>query len=187
MQVQIGDNGISNAAFYHNYAIYLGTGDGITYKDMLKDPSIVFHETSHAFIDAYAGLPPDGEGGSINEGFADLFACLYLDTPNVGEVSYVPGPYRRTIKEDLKAQDLNKGLYHDGDIVAATFWELRERFGIDAIAHVAFRTLVRLGAEAKFKDLYPAIVAALSAEFQGKDYQDAVAIVTKRGWSTNTP
>ena len=183
VKLHVGDNGVSNAAFYHQNTIYLGTGDGVTYKDMIRDPSVLIHEGIHAIIDAYAGLPSEGEGGSFNEGFADLFTALILNNPRMGEASYQKGPYRRTLEHGLKAyQDFKPGVYNNGSIIAATFWDMKPALGTDLTAKLAFRTLVRLGRGAKFDDL----PGALRAAGEGLLTKEQEALVTeaarKRGW-----
>lgn len=183
VKLHVGDNGVSNAAFYHQNTIYLGTGDGVTYKDLIRDPSVLIHEGIHAVVDAYAGLPSEGEGGSFNEGFADLFTALILDNPRMGEASYQKGPYRRTLEHGMKAyKDFKPGVYGNGSIIAATFWDMKPSLGTELTAKLAFRTLVRLGRGAKFDDL----PAALRAAGDGILSPAQVALVTEaarnRGW-----
>jgi len=50
----------------------------------MRDPSVVFHEVAHAYVDELAGLPSQGEGGALNEGFADFFAAAIADNPAIG-------------------------------------------------------------------------------------------------------
>jgi hypothetical protein len=183
VRLHVGDNGVSNAAFYHANTIYLGTGDGETYKDMLRDPTVLIHESIHAVIDAYAGLPSDGEGGGYNEGFADLFTALILDNPRMGEASYLKGPYRRTLENQLKAyQDFVPGVYQNGSIVGATFWDMKSLFGTELTAKLAFRTLVRLGKGAKFDDFLPALMSAGQGLLSADQAREAESIARARGW-----
>jgi hypothetical protein len=183
VRLHVGDNGVSNAAFYHQNTIYLGTGDNQTYKDLLRDPSVLIHESIHAVIDAYAGLPSEGEGGGFNEGFADLFTALILDNPRMGEASYLKGPYRRTLENSLKAyQDFTPGVYQNGSIVAGTFWDMKPLLGTELTAKLAFRTLVRLGKGARFDD-FPAALAAGGADLLTPEQAAKVAgIARARGW-----
>ncbi len=184
VRVQVGDNGVSSAAFYHNNNIFLGVGDGVTYKDMLKDPSIVMHETVHAVVDAYAGMASDGESGAFNEGFADLFACLMLDNPNIGEVSYLGGPYRRTLNNNWKAYvDFSSGaVYRNGDIVAATFWDMKEVLGTEKVSKLAFKTMLRLGKNAGFNDFVPAVLSAGAEVLSPEEIKLVTEKLSERGW-----
>lgn len=183
VRLHVGDNGVSNAAFYHADTIYLGTGDNVIYKDMIRDPSILVHESIHAVIDAYAGLPPDGEGGSFNEGFADLFAGLILDTPLMGAASYMQGPYRRTLENKLQAYtDFVPGVYQNGSIVGGTFWDMRNNFGNELTAKLAFRTLVRLGKDAKFDDFPSALASAADGLLSAEQRAIALGAARARGW-----
>ncbi|MEK9146130.1 MAG: hypothetical protein AAB339_11020, partial [Elusimicrobiota bacterium] len=42
------------------------------------------------------------------------------------------------------------GVYNNGSIVGATFWDMKSMLGTELTAKLAFRTLVRLGKGAKF-------------------------------------
>ncbi|MGZ3693946.1 MAG: hypothetical protein ACXWQO_07070 [Bdellovibrionota bacterium] len=183
VKLHVGDGGVSNAAFYHQDTIYLGTGDGQVYKDMIRDPSVLIHESIHAVIDAYAGLPSEGEGGGFNEGFADLFTALILDNPRMGEASYVPGPFRRTLETRLMAyRDFAPGVYQNGTIVGGTFWDMKSALGNELTAKLAFRTLVRLGKGGKFDDFPSALANAADGLLTVEQKTMALRTAKDRGW-----
>lgn len=187
IKVHVGDKGKSNAAFYFQKKVFLGSGDGITYRNLLKDPSVVIHETSHSFIDDLAGLPSQGDGGALNEGFADFFTACATDNPRIGEVSYIKGPYRRTLENDLKAyRDFSPGVYTNGSIVGATLWDLRKSLGIPKASRLALATLVRLGPGAKLDDFPKAMIHALE-QTGTSDAQATMAILEARGWIPDRP
>jgi|GEM_PF-6516060 len=183
VRLHVGDNGVSNAAFYHQNTVYLGTGDGVMYKDLIRDPSVLIHEGIHAVIDSYAGLPSEGEGGGFNEGFADLFTALILDNPRMGEASYLKGPYRRTLENNLMAyKDFKPGVYQNGTIVAATFWDMKPILGTELTAKLAFRTLVRLGKGSKFDDLPGALESAATGLLSAEQKSAVLQAARSRGW-----
>lgn len=183
IRLHVGEGGVSNAAFYHQNTIYLGTGDGQVYKDMIRDPSILVHESIHAVIDAYAGLPSDGEGGGFNEGFADLFTALILDNPRMGEASYLKGAYRRTLDNQLMAyKDFVPGVYQNGSIVGATFWDMKANLGTELTAKLAFRTLVRLGKGGQFDDFSDALSGAATGLLSEEQTRLALDCARARGW-----
>jgi len=182
VKVQVGTN--SNAAFYYGNRIRLGKGDGIRYSNLAQDPSIVMHEVGHAFVDRYSGLPPDGEGGSLNEGFADFFSATILDNPHMGESSFLSGPFVRSLENNLRAPaDLSGGLYHASQVVSGTLWDLRIALGAKVADQIAFRTLTRLGPSSIFKDFVPALVAAReSLAFSETDKAKITEVIMARGW-----
>lgn len=183
VRLHVGDGGVSNAAFYHQNTIYLGTGDGQVYKDMIRDPSILTHEAIHAVIDAYVGLPSEGEGGAFNEGFADLFAALILENPRMAEASYQKGPFRRTLENNLIAyRDFAPGVYQNGSIVGATFWDMKPELGTELTAKLAFRTLVRLGKGGVFDDLPSALASACDGLLAPEQKETVLAKARARGW-----
>ncbi len=172
-----------NAMFYYHGQIRLGTGDGVSYNNVMKDPSIVIHESCHGLIDALARLPlGTGEGGSLNEGFADFFTTVFLNNPNLGEVAYMKGPYKRTVANNLKLSDKNGGLYHDSLILSGTFWEIRQALGEQKALNLAIKTLPRLGPNGNFDSVYPSVQYALSTGFVDADKKSINEILKNRGW-----
>ena len=182
LKVQVGDH--SNAAFYYSNRIRLGTGDGVKYNNMAQDPSVVMHEVGHAFVDRYAGLPSDGEGGSLNEAFADYFAANILDNPRLGESSFLAGPYVRTLENNFTAPgDLNSGVYKASQVVSGSLWDLRLALGAEMTNQLAFRTLSRLGSGATLKDFAPSVMlAADSMNVSPEQKSKTVEILRARGW-----
>ncbi len=183
VKLHVGKDGVSNAAFYHQNVIYLGTGDGVLYREIPRDPSIVMHESIHAMVDSYAGLPPEGEGGALNEGFADFFAALILNNPRMGESSYLKAPYRRTLEHQKKAYvDFGPGVYQNGSIVAATLWDLRAVLSDEVLGKLAFRTLVRLGSGGGFADFAPAVMHASHGILSEAEQTSIAEKLVQRGW-----
>jgi Zn-dependent metalloprotease len=180
--VQVGER--SNTAFYFQNMIRLGAGDGDRYEKLAYDPSLVMHEVGHAIVARYAGLPPDGEGGSINEGFADFFAATLLENPRMGDLAFKKGPYVRTLENSARAPtDLGAGLYGASLVVSGTLWDLRQALGPDKGELLAFRALCRLGAGAKFSDFAPALESAAQALFKsGLETHSVAEVISARGW-----
>jgi len=174
----------SNAAFYFGHRIFLGQGDGVTYQGLVRDPSVVYHESAHALIDQLAGLPSQGEGGSLNEAFADFIAAVMLDNPNIGEASYRQGPYRRTLLNRLRAPgDLSGNLYGDSLVVSGTLWDLRRSLGAPKALQLALGTLARLGEGSRIGDFAPALAQAAQLRLTAPEDRQAVSsVMAERGW-----
>lgn len=178
---QIGFPEKTNAAFYYNEKIKLGSGDDIVFAKIYLDPSIVMHETSHFVIDHLARLPFTGEGGSLNEAFADVFTTFFLSSPRLGEVSYKKAPYVRTIDTKMTLKEKNGGLYHDSLIVSGFFWSLRSLIGEEATIQLSLRILNRLNGYSDFTDFITALkeqVEILPAEQK----QKALQLMQERGF-----
>ncbi len=171
----------TNTAFYYNYKIRLGEGDGIVFLGMALDPSIVIHESIHAVIQATASLPYDGQGGSLNEAFADFFTASILDNPKLGEASYKKAGYKRTIDNNLKRTDINDGLYHDSGIVAGLLWQFRQTIGPVASQRLAWNTLLRLTPASNFDSFEEELVDVLKNE-EASVRLKVLAILESRGW-----
>lgn len=177
---QLGFPEKTNAAFYFQNQIRLGQGDNETYSHIAWDPSIVMHETSHALIDAIAHLPFQGEGGSINEGYADIFTTFYLESPLLGENSYLLGPYKRTVDQGLKLSEKNGGLYHDSAIVSGFFWNLKKHIGAEITLQLAIRVLNRLGPNSNFEDFKKSLNEQASEVLSDDHYKKANQLMKER-------
>lgn len=183
VRVHIGGITPSNAAFYYRGRVRLGDGDGKVYQGIPRDPSIVGHEVSHAFVEMVSGLPFEGEGGSYSEGFADFFTACFRDNPKMGEYAYVKDSYKRTIENDQRADlHLNGGLYNDSLIVSGTFWELREQLGEEKALKLALGFLSRVGAGGTFADFVPVMQDVVAAELSNEEAVIAHEVLRRRGW-----
>lgn len=177
---QVGYPERTNTAFYFQGRIRLGTGDDVTYTKIPWDPSIVMHEVSHAVIERLARLPTDGEGGSLNEGFADFFTSFALGTAHMGESSFKPGAYRRTVETVMKLSERNGGLYHDSAVVSGLFWSMKTIVSDDKIISLAVRTLNRLGPDADFNKFQESLVEQSQEIFQDEELAKVQQIFRER-------
>ena len=143
----------------------------------------MIHETCHSLVDAVANLPlGEGEGGSLNEGFADFFTAVYTNNPRLGEVAYLKGPFKRTVANNLKLSDKNGGLYHDSQILSGTLWDVEQALGAQKSLNLAMKILSRLGPSGDFSKVPDAVHQALTAGFADEDQKIVSEILAKRGW-----
>ncbi|HWU44564.1 MAG TPA: hypothetical protein VN132_14030 [Bdellovibrio sp.] len=181
-EVAVGAPEKTNTAFYYQGKIRLGAGDDQTYSHIAQDPSIVIHESIHAMVEATARLPYEGEGGSLNEAYADFFAASQLDNPNMGDVAYMKGPFRRSLVNDLKLSDKNGGLYHDSGIVSGALWDLRIQFGAEKSRKIALLVLNRLTPASDFADFSAQLKEVLPQVLSDEEVTEASRILEKRGF-----
>jgi hypothetical protein len=182
VETQKGYPSKTNTAFYFQHKIRLGEGDDVTYTRIPLDPSIVTHESIHAIVEAVAGLPYDGEGGSLNEALADYFAATQLENPHMGEASYRKEPYKRSLQNDFKKDEKNGGLYHDSLLVSGLLWNIRSELGAEVADRLAWKTLLRLTPDSNFsvfQDEFLKVVADESLEVQSQ----IRGICKTRGWN----
>lgn len=171
----------TNTAFYFNGLIRLGSGDDVTFTKIPWDPSIVMHEVSHAVIDRVARLPFQGEGGSVNEGFADVFTTFLLESPLLGENAYKLAPFKRAVDVPVYLSQKNGGLYHDSAIVSTFFWSLKKEIGSDKALLLAFKTLEKLAPNTTFQDYILSLKE--SSEFlTGSDLVKVEELMKKWGY-----
>lgn len=143
-RVHVGFPENTNTTFYFKNEIRLGQGDDVYYSQLSRDPSIVFHESMHFLVDQVAGLPFQGEGGSINEGFADFYTAVALKKPTLGDSAYLKGPYKRNIANIVKYSEKNGGLYHDSAIVSSLLWQIKDALGESIALEISKDVLLRM-------------------------------------------
>ena len=181
-KVQIGTK--SNSAFYYHGQLRIGSGDDVKYHNMPRDPSIVMHEAGHAFIDQVAHLPPDGEGGALNEAFADYLAATYLGLPFIGQSAVIGSPFLRNLDNDLKAPPkLSDGLYQASLVISGTLWEFRKQLGADAADPRAYQILARLGPASTIGDFSKLAIEAAGAVLPADQQHIVHGILENRGWA----
>lgn len=183
LTVHLGGISRTNAMFYYDGNVKFGEGDGIAYKDIIKDPTIVMHEVGHAALDEVANLPTDGAGGSIGEGSSDFLSANILDNPKMASFAYVLAPFKRNIENRAIAfKDFNGGLYNDSLAVSGTYWQLRNQLGPELTAVLVLSTAAKLGENPRFEDFGPALRESIG-EFVSESLR-AVALqtVALRGW-----
>ena len=172
----------TSAAFTYQNQIRLGHGDGEVYGPLARDPSIVIHEVAHVLNDVVAHLPTQGEGGSLNEAFADFFAASYLNSPLMAQGTYLKGPYKRSLEDVIRYSEKNGGLYHDSQIVSGTLWELRSKMGSVLTQKLALKTLAHLG-PANSLDEFPKALEAAAAEMLTPEQTQLIkAVLMERQW-----
>jgi Zn-dependent metalloprotease len=172
----------TNSAFYYQNRIRLGKGDDVVYSNIPQDPSIVFHESFHALVDGMARLPFEGEGGSLNEAYADFLTALLLNRPYLAESSYLKGSYKRNLNTLTKLEEKNGGLYHDSIIVSGLLWEVKEKLGAEKAKLLALETLIKLNSQSKFVDFNNKVLEVVKLQFSLDDQLKLQAMLKNRGF-----
>ena len=180
--VHVGFPEKTNSAFYYQNKIRLGRGDDINYSNIMHDASIVYHESFHALVDQLARLPYEGEGGSLNEAFADFFTCLLTERPFLGESSYLKGPYKRTLQLARRLDEKNEGLYHDSQIISGLLWEIKEKIGTEKAKNLAVETLILLNELSQFSDFNSKVLIAANDVFSKEELITFQHILKSRGF-----
>ena len=180
IQLQTGYPEKTNAAFYYAGNIRLGAGDGVAYSRLPQDPSIVMHEVFHSLVETLARLPHEGEGGSLNEAFADYFTSQVLGRPHLGESAYLQGPYKRTLSELKKWSQLKGSLYADSLVASSLLWQLSAKISPEKIQKIAVKVLARLNPNSVFKDFNFELQEVLKKDLDDAEFRIAKEILTER-------
>lgn len=184
VETALGHPDRTNAAFYFRNKIRLGLGDGETYEDIPQDPSIVVHESVHALVDRLARLPFQGEGGSINEAYADFITACHLDNPKLGEAAYKLGPFKRNIENEDKWNQLNGVLYGDSLVVSGLFWQLRKEIGQPATLRLVIETLRRTMPDESLESFSQKLRQTARLQLAGEQWNQFNKTLNDRGWPT---
>ncbi len=184
LQINVGAPEKTNTAFYYQGHVRLGMGDDIIYSKIPWDPSIVTHESAHFIIDLLAHLPFEGQGGSLNEAFADYFAASILDNPLLGEASYLPAPFKRRIDLKKKFSEMTGGLYADSLIVSSLLWELNKKLGSEKGWMLAFKTLQNLNPQSNFILFKAELVKQARLSLELPDQVKLSNILRERDWDS---
>lgn len=184
IKVHMGAPQKTNTAFYYDKKIRLGSGDGVTYQHLSRDPTVVSHEVGHAIIHRLSGLPFEGDGGSINEGFADYFSAEITGESQMGTYSYLPGPYVRNIDNQMTYDQLREqGMYANSLLISGTLWDLHKQFGSSLASQIALHTLLQLGPYAQIHEFGTLLVDASSDLLTAEQLEQLKnLVITKRGF-----
>lgn len=182
LQVHVGFPEKTNTAFSYEGRVRLGTGDDQVYSRLAWDPTVVTHEVSHVLVYVVAGLPFDGQGGSLNEGFADFFSAVINNNPRVGEASYLKGPFRRRIDVPKSRSELKGGLYGDSLIISSLLWEFVHQFGEKKGIDLAFGTLRGLTPGSQFDNFLQECEKVASSVLSTNELTKLEALLKERGW-----
>lgn len=173
----------TNLMYYYKGLIRLGEGDGVNYKNIPQDPSIVTHEVSHAIIDSLSTMGTEGEAASLNEGFADYLTASLWQIPELGHTAFIKRLFTRTVATKTMYPERNGGTYHDSGILSGTFWDLEKKLGTEKTQMLALKTIARLGSQPTFSDVFPAVLdATKSSAFSDKDLSLVRTVFKDRGW-----
>ncbi|MGE0171051.1 hypothetical protein [Nocardioides sp.] len=182
IRTQVGYPRKTNASFYFNREVRLGSGDGEVFTHIAWDPSIVIHEIMHAVIESLTGLPFQGEGGSLQEGLADTLTALQLDSPNMGEAAYKKGPYQRTLENEMNFPDRTGGLYHDSLILSGMLWSLKTEVAAESAQDLTIYLLSRLTPDSGFEDTQRHVQTWLEQCSEGERCDRIGSVLSRRGW-----
>ncbi len=182
IRLQVGFPEQTNAAFYYNGNIRFGSGDGVVYSKIAQDASIVSHEIFHSLIQTLAHLPYEGEGGSLNEAFADFYTSQLLKRPYLGESAFLQGPYKRSLDQNKKWQDKAGGLYGDSLIISGLLWELSQNLPQEKILPISLKTLARLNPASDFADFNRELRLLMREHLSDEELKKSTDILEARGF-----
>ncbi|MGZ3775760.1 MAG: hypothetical protein ACXVCN_18740 [Bdellovibrio sp.] len=182
VELHVGAPQKTNAAFYYDGKIRLGSGDDEYYSKIPQDPSIVSHEVFHSVVEALARLPYEGEGGSLNEAFADFFTAIYLGRPYLGDNSYLKAPFKRSVDNTSKWSDKADALYGDSLIISGMLWQTAQTLGKETAQNLALETLMHLTPISKFNDFNVEYRKVLHEKLTSDQLTKALLILEQRGF-----
>ncbi|MEZ5354842.1 MAG: IPT/TIG domain-containing protein [Bryobacteraceae bacterium] len=130
--------------------------------DLTWDVDVIFHEYTHAVVNAVIGDEQSLEFGALNEGYGDYFSNSFQNDPNTGEFgvqAFLPGlPYLRTSENAARYPRDYVTEVHSGSLIwSGALWDLRKRMGAERADRIALGALLGMRGSAGY------FVAAVSA------------------------
>lgn len=170
-------------AFFSPFGKSLAFGDGNQLNDLSKEAGVVYHEYTHAVSGEMASLRW-GEGGAMNEGYSDYIACTLDNDPRIGEyvMAKLGRPYMRHLESTKHyPEDLDGEVHADGEIWAASCWDLRKALGREVADPIVHESRNYLGWFPSFKKGAAGCIKADRALFGGAHVAQIVASFNARG------
>lgn len=151
----------TNLALCDGDRLLFGDGDGRDFAPLGAALDIVAHEYVHAVIRKHANLATTGQSGQIDEGFADLLACLIEQTARpttgnwtLGEEIYHPGGKPGALANLEDPTSPSGRIGHAGYLIA-------QNIGRERTAAIVFRAItIYLFRYAELADAADALIAA---------------------------
>ncbi len=166
-------------------------GDGGV--DDAEDSDIIAHEYGHSTQDNQCpGFGRTNEGGSMGEGFGDYLASsvradLTFQRDVVGSwdataYSNAPEPaLRRMDSPKHYPEDMQGEVHADGEIWAATLWQLWNKLGKDVCDKIVMESHFSLSPQSQFADGANAIIQADQNLFGGAHVDAIKGVFVDRG------
>ena len=155
-------------------------------QDTSWDSDVIFHEYTHAVVNALVGRNQLKTFRAINEGTADYFAASFFNDPVIGEwaarIFGMRGPAMRNVENPNRWPGNLVGQEHvDGNIWSGALWDLRKSLGADRADRIALGSLALMDGGAEFFDAAVAVAVAAKALFGDSASNSAIDVMTNRG------
>lgn len=173
---------LTNAVLAYNNQIRVGRGDGVNYKELANDPSVIIHEVGHVYINHLAHLGSQGQSGSLNEAFADYFAATLTQSPDMGARSFLKGPHRRTLNQRLSFKNIQNKLYADSLIISSALWEIELIVGPEKAQALFIESLVELGPAISLQEYPPILSKILEKHLAPHEKNTVYSALQAREW-----
>lgn len=111
-----------NNAFWNGSQMAYGDGDGVIFRPLTGDLTVIGHELSHGVVQFSGGLVYRDQSGALNEHFADVFGVLtkqYKNNQEVHEADWLIGAdiFTPDIEGDALRSMAAPGTAYDDDLI----------------------------------------------------------------------
>jgi Zn-dependent metalloprotease len=111
-----------NNAFWNGSQMAYGDGDGVIFRPLTGDLTVIGHELSHGVVQFSGGLVYRDQSGALNEHFADVFGVLtkqYKNNQEVHEADWLIGEdiFTPHIEGDALRSMAAPGTAYDDDLI----------------------------------------------------------------------
>jgi Zn-dependent metalloprotease len=170
-------------AFYSPMTDSLAFGDGKKLNNLSLEDNVALHEYTHAVNRVITSLG-GGEGGAMNEAFADYFAGTINGDSRIGvwAMAKMGKPWMRNMANDKHyPEDIVHEVHRDGEIWGGACWDLRKALGARTADRVLFKSLYFLPSRPTFVKAAEAVLAADRELFSGRNQDKIREVFAARG------
>jgi thermolysin len=158
-------------------------GHGEVFHDLAWEAAVIYHEYTHAVVEAVQPLMVTHEASALHEGYADYFACSITNDPQIGE--YVVGqsgrPNLRNLRHEKTYEEFTGfDVHSDGEIWGIACWKIREALGSRVADLLIYESLGFLAPQPTFLDASEGIIQADISLFSGEYAQELYDIFAEQ-------
>ncbi|MGA1794292.1 MAG: hypothetical protein ACMUIL_00415 [bacterium] len=137
----------NNAFWLPGEGVFLGEGDGFSFRNFAHFSDVVYHEVTHAITDIMYGYlwgeastihqaslrmyGATGQFDAMHEAFSDYWACTLNDDSKIGDGGFLVSSQRdcvRNLENDLRyPSDYGNQSYTNSLILSGAMWNVRQR------------------------------------------------------------
>lgn len=193
------DEHYNNALWLAGEGVFLGEGDGFSYRNFAHFSDVIYHEVTHAVTDIMYGYlwgeassihqaslrmyGATGQFDAMHEAFSDYWACTLNDDSKIGDGGFLVSSQKdcvRDLENDLRfPADYGNELYKNSLMLSGAMWNVRQRLREECGDHGVriADTLFHIAREARSRTFRDFLLDVLMVDEAGYASEHAESIL----------